>query len=292
MAVIAPILWDRYKSKAALEIQLVSSTSLFNTTTRLDKLQVLYGSQPIRDLTSTAFTVRNTGRTPLRSSDLVTPPTITLPDSIQLLEVRQELSDPPDLAYVVHSDTGARSVTLVFSLLNPTDVIRLAVITAGPVRTFQAGGRIAGVSRLSLVNRVERPSREGQGSLTPAGLMVLVALTCLFLLGPAVYSLGQQVSLRALTEAGLIALPSEGTVATYQRYIGVLKTQGKNREQLKPILDLLAALPGERALTADEHSSVHQGLRQVLSQDRTVRRTVMALVAITITGIGYVLLNS
>ena len=127
LALVAPIAWDQYKSAAALELRQESSASLIEKTAALDKLEIRYGSRPVDRITQLSFTLANTGRTPIRESDIVSPLTLDV-GSAEVLDARVERVDPAELSATVATDATNHAVTIRFPLLNPKDVVYLNVL--------------------------------------------------------------------------------------------------------------------------------------------------------------------
>jgi hypothetical protein len=96
VGIVTPIAWDY------LQVSHYSSTSAhFQFTSRwrgptVEKLQFRYNGRPVAALSKLSFVLSNTGRTPIRSNDIIAPPTITIPDA-GVLDVHIQSADSPHL---------------------------------------------------------------------------------------------------------------------------------------------------------------------------------------------------
>ena len=123
----------------------------------------------------------NTGRTPIREADVVSPPSIAV-DSGTILEARIEDVAPTNLAATLVVDSAGRSVAIHARLLNPKDAVRFTLFTtATPPPPIRALARIAGVRQLALVD--QRPSaqplwRRIPWSMYAVGTATVFAMLC------------------------------------------------------------------------------------------------------------------
>ena len=97
LGVGAPIGWDWYKSRKALEVQLLNLTKIIDPAEKLEKLEIRYAGELIPSLSRVTFSIVNTGRTPIEGSHFVSPVTITFSDKARLLEVKTERREPENL---------------------------------------------------------------------------------------------------------------------------------------------------------------------------------------------------
>jgi hypothetical protein len=153
IGVIAPILWDKYKSTSALELQCLSKISIDQSSQPFEKLQFFYDGKQINCISKIDFALINVGRTPIQHSHLVQPINLVFPPFVDLLEVKVEEKCPNNIDFSHNIDTMKESVSLDFSLLNPSDFVRFSVIVAGKMPVFSAQARIVNVKSIKVVDR-------------------------------------------------------------------------------------------------------------------------------------------
>jgi hypothetical protein len=219
------IVWDKYKTKVGLEVRLVSTSSILNDSPSVEHLQVLYGGKPVPNLAKSEFVIVNIGRTPIQQSDLVSPPTITVLNSVQLFDVRKETPDPSNLQFALTADTADRSFTLTSPLLNPGDQIRVNTITSGPVTRFDASARIVGISHLKVTAQTLPTSKQRQEN---SQLLLLVVVFLFSLTAFSLYTLGRESAVKVLFESGFAPVPDHGLSEVYEKYLSaLLRASGK-----------------------------------------------------------------
>jgi hypothetical protein len=152
VGVLAPISWDWYKSRSALELQLLSNSLLVSPVTGAEKLNFVYDGQPVTSLTRLEFGLANTGRTPIREADIVSPPVINLQPA-KIVDAQIGQLRPGNLQVQSTENNDGHSISLRFPLLNPGDSFHLTLLVSAGRPEISSDARIAGISELGFVDR-------------------------------------------------------------------------------------------------------------------------------------------
>lgn len=146
VGVVAPIGWDLYKSRASVEVQLLSTVRLVDPTEKLEKLEIRYSGEIIPDISRVTIAIANTGRIPIQEKDFISPIVISFPEKVRLLDVKIDRRSATDLDVNYSVDLKAREVKTRFPLLNPNDYVQFGVLLTGQPLGIATRGRIVGVS--------------------------------------------------------------------------------------------------------------------------------------------------
>lgn len=153
VSLAVPIAWDSYSSRLAIEVHILSQAVVVGPGGTGGPLAVTYEDVPVTGLSRLDLALRNAGRRPIRESDFVAPPRITI-DSGRILEKRLEALAPEGLAAAIRPDSAGRAVELVLPLLNPGDVVRFSLMVESSARIgVTAAARVPGLRAVRLVDR-------------------------------------------------------------------------------------------------------------------------------------------
>ncbi len=278
LGLIAPIAWDRYKSKTDLQLQHLGTTTLLEADRSLEKVVVTYDGRAITSLAKVDVALVNTGRTAIREADLIAPPTIRFRPPVRVLEVRRESVTPENLES--REAVVGSNVALTFPLLNPGDYIKLGIIDTGAPVSFSADARVVGLAAL---RTVEKEQRVAERRPRP-WLLIVVAF---FTLVAVIATLGlfaevrrdSKLRRRLKTER---LLPVE--TADKSEYVLFVDDQlgYRVRAERRPFYTLFANLP-DGPLSPQARTSFENLLNHVLTRN-SARRAVW--VAFVISGVG------
>lgn len=160
VGIIAPMAWDQYRTKASLELQHLSTTTLLEKSPAMAKLKIFYDNNEIDSLSKIRFALVNAGKKPILKKDLISPPTLTFSKGANLLELQTERLSPENLEFRPELNCSTRSVSLSFPLLNPSDVIEFSILLAGRLPDYKAEARIAGIKELKIVDRAKELEKQ------------------------------------------------------------------------------------------------------------------------------------
>lgn len=180
IGIVAPIAWDRYKSRSAIELRHLGTTTILESSPTLQKVRIYYDDVPIQQLTSMRFALVNSGRRPILGSEVLSAPSLLFPANAQLLETRIDRLTPDNLTSEVTLDSTKNSIAVTFDLLNPGDEIQFSVLLASARCQYGTSARIVGIRMLRSVDREEQvgPQRRkiGWPSYVVAPFTVLALL--------------------------------------------------------------------------------------------------------------------
>lgn len=284
--VVAPIVWDWYAQRVALELQLLAQSVLVERTGDMDKLNVTYDGITVPGLSRVEVALVNTGRKPIRSTDVLSPVTITI-DSGQVLDVRAEQLLPTDLELGFRVDSSRHSVVLTAPLLNPGDAARftlLVALTRPP--EVSASARIAGLRTLRLTDR--RPeSRPFWRALSWPVYLASVGTSVAFVaLALFLYGIGYTRRERHYWRARSYHLPRPPSPEQYRSVISlILGPDAVEQKEVRRILE--SAIPN-RPLTEDQKDGITRAIEHDLRQARVVGHwTAVLLFIFFVVGLGY-----
>jgi hypothetical protein len=285
LGIVAPIVWDHYKSHTALQIRLISSSRLVGGGPTIDKLQFSYGGRPVAALSKLVFVLVNSGRTPIRSSDIITPPTVTFPDA-GVLDTHIDNVNPSNLVSSPTVNPSGHSVAIAFPLLNPSDQIQFSLLVEADQPHVDASARIAGLTVLEFIDQ------SGVAATTrrriPATVWIVGVFTafCLLFVFVAIHGSGEESVIKRIVESDLSLLPAGLKPGEYRTLLlGAFPSHKKN--DMKAIERLLTSLPPEDAVAEDNFNKLRSLLRETFpSNAMTWGMGFFAILSAI--GIGYI----
>lgn len=153
VGIIGPIIATSYTERTAVELQLLSQSSLVDRANEIEKLQVSYDKRVVSGLSRVELALVNTGRRSIRSADVTSAITVTI-DTGRILDVRTDLLTPPNLQVDYQIDPSGRFVTMGSPLLNSGDRIRFTLLVdRTPPPQVSASARIAGLHDITQTDR-------------------------------------------------------------------------------------------------------------------------------------------
>lgn len=186
IGIIAPIIWDQYKTRTGLELQLLAKTVILNKEAALEKLEIRYDNKPIQNISQISFALVNTGKKPILAKDLITPPTLIFQEGAEILDAIIEHGSPKNLEATFTINNQKRTIEIRFPLLNPSDVVKFNVIVGGRMPAFEANARIYDIKDLSILDRTKELDKQPRRrSWTVYTVSVFTTFCLLLLLGGA-----------------------------------------------------------------------------------------------------------
>jgi hypothetical protein len=286
IGILTPIAWDHYRSKTALELQEVESSVLIDSSSTLDKLEVLYDGKHTTRIYRLRFALINTGRTPLRQEDLVVPPEIRFAPGVTILDSREERTIPPELTATTSMDTVARRIRIGFPLLNPGDAVEFSVLTTGGEPAYSAAARIVGVHQLSVTRRERvalRPVRKRSWTFY---LVAIITAILLIVFLASLFQAGQEKALKKLAEQNAFAMPQSGTAAQFEQFVRAVVVPPKAEFEVAQALSFLSSLPSESELDPGQRDELNRLLYQSLHHTQYVGALIVTGF-LTLVGLSY-----
>lgn len=150
LGVVSPIAWDWYTKKSELTLLKSPNVSLVEKKESIDGLLVTYNGRGVDSLRKTTFTLKNTGRTPIVESDLVSPPTIMVTGG-DILQASIEKVFPDNIGAKLDL-IGDKRVSIRFPLLNSGDSVAVGLLVSGEDLEFSAESRVKNVAELLIID--------------------------------------------------------------------------------------------------------------------------------------------
>jgi len=148
VAVIAQMIWDKYKDKTSIALQQINSITLVQNQSSLNKLRIYYDNKSINEITKISFRLVNDGNKAIIEGDVKKPITIHFENKAQVLDLTDAYSTPRNIDYHIQIDSTKHVIMLAFSLMNPKDEISFSLLLSGGSK-YLADARIVGVRELS-----------------------------------------------------------------------------------------------------------------------------------------------
>jgi len=155
ISIVTPLIWDSYIHQSELEFRIDSLNSIFPDDPLLKDFMITYQGKPIKNLTRMECAFINSGKTPITSEDIITEPKIIIPRESGIIAAILLSTDPRNLYADFPLNSSLNEITIKFNLLNPDEIIRLAIYlngTSNKLPTINA--RIKGIKEIQVVNNL------------------------------------------------------------------------------------------------------------------------------------------
>lgn len=288
--IVAPITWDWYRSKSAIELHHTSNVKLVESSILSKKVQLTYDGKLTPILSRHTFSIINTGRTSILKKDLVQPPTITFPNGVEILEVIEDAKNPNDLEIQYVLDSNKNSVTLSFPLLNPGDQSQFGVLLSGFTSDYSVHARIVGIRSLTIVDSVaklQEVKRKRPFSVYVVGFFALL-LTLALIVG-ALPELIEENKIKAAVATNKFVVPLGKSGDDYLNFIRAT-FRNKTRSELKPIIELVRAIPPNTDVDLSTHEQISKKITEY-AMKMNVIPVLLSVLVLSIIGWWYVIAN-
>jgi hypothetical protein len=289
LGIIAPIAWDLYRSRTALEVQLVRSSTIVASAKGIDKLRFIYDSVNVPELSRLDIAIVNAGRTPIVQSQFVSPLILTLRDG-RIIDVAVSGTEPPGVAVQYSLKYNNTSIQVSTPLLNARDAVYLTLLTtkADPVLAV-SGGRITGVRAVVLRDQREPLITRPAPRLTWSFYFVAVMTALLILLlAVGIHLAGGASALERASQGGLLHLPRGQSAGALTATIKSVCAEDANPE-IQGALNALAQHQPEVVLTDAQTVEIETALRTGLSTMMTLWPAFAVLLILLCIGSWYVI---
>jgi hypothetical protein len=287
--IIAPILWDRYKLRSAVELRCVSFETLVESSDQLENLAITYNGESLRQISKADFVLINTGRTPILEKDVVSRPEITFPRDTEVLAARVQGQHPENLGASVDLDRARNAVVISFPLLNADDYVRVGVFTNSKNLSFDGKARIAGVAALSVTRRIPSATRVSRNiplTVYPVGFFAAVLL--LAAVKQVIPSAVKQQRMKRSIRENKFAIPESGTPETYLSFVNSelsFTTPGERGA----LLGMIGSFPAGKLLDSDQQKQVRQAVLAAVRSAASNVVVALILLGVSLWGIWYIL---
>jgi hypothetical protein len=172
LGILIPLwIWQSDTNAHSLQTRLTSMVELQESTaTKMGGVSLSVGGVQVESPYLSTIRIEANGSKPIIASDFESPIQFVTQKSSQVAKAVVSATEPSGLKAEI--SISQNSFALKPLLLNPGDVIKIAVITSGDAPVFAPTARIAGVSRLKLDD--DTPTRN---KVIAASLWICLALT-------------------------------------------------------------------------------------------------------------------
>lgn len=156
IGIISPIIWDYYNSSKSLTVTENSTTTIINSSVKLDGLKISYNGEELDALYIISFTIENTGNSPIRSAHVVSPLSLIFDKKFEgnILDAKIDSTDPKNSeAQIIIQDN--RNIVLTFPLLNPEDKVNFSIISRNDNLHFNVNARIEDIKNVEYKKQYE-----------------------------------------------------------------------------------------------------------------------------------------
>ena len=195
--VVIPVwLWQFDLNSRSLSLRLASSLGLQSEAkTSIPDLELRIDGRKLENPHLSILSLTNDGSRPISASDFETPIQIIVGEKTEIVRARISSTMPEDLHGEVTS-SNAR-IELNPLLLNPKDVVELAIVTSGDSPTFSVRSRINGISRIAYQDDTRKKVSWATAVVLFAlslSAMILYAVFGVALVRPNAFSLSRPVA--------------------------------------------------------------------------------------------------
>jgi hypothetical protein len=152
IGIVTPIVWDYFKSRTSLEVQLLDRIVIVNPELPVPGLQITYKNSPINVLYRLDLRLRNSGRVPIRPEDVLRPLSITFENKKLPLDFWISKRQPEDVEVLITVNKDAEAIELKPHLLNPSDSVDFSLLFGDVTNINTLHARITGVHDVDFVD--------------------------------------------------------------------------------------------------------------------------------------------
>ena len=177
---IYPVVYEWIYKNVNLTVEVKSEAAVISKNLPIDNLNLSYKGKSIDALTRVVLEVRNSGRTPITSSDVINPLIISFRNS-DILEANLTEVNPSNLEVSVLKD-GSKNLKVLFTLLNPEDKAYIDILLLGAGSNFEAQARIKNLDNVVLINLSKNLPKDN-GWYEFSGFIAFLIGACCLLIG-------------------------------------------------------------------------------------------------------------
>ena len=288
IGIVVPIVWDQYKTKTALDLRQLSNSVVVSRSQDIEKLQFLYAGTPVPSLSRIELELKNTGRTPIRQADVVTPVVIHVRDA-PILDARISRVSPANLDVSQELSVTQDAVTIRFPLLNPNDAAYVTLLVATDHAEVSASTRIAGLDNLTFsISPTNLGSRREERGW-PFYIVVAMSIFAILIFLLSLYMNGAESTIAKLVRAQVLTLPTFPMATEYISWFKQLFYPPKSSTELKPLERWIATLPQDVPLSIDQRLALHDQIRNALTNTSAALGAMILFGILALIGTAYVI---
>jgi hypothetical protein len=285
--VVTPIIWDHYKTKSSIELDQLASTVVASSSEELNNLTLMYNNVPVAALTKIDFLLSNTGRTPIRKEDVVSPIVISVDDG-RILDFKLSSVQPAGLVINPELDDSHTKSSISFPLLNPDDKAHFTLLISGKQPHISVNARIAGIADIAFIDHSQdKPTifrRLSFGTYVTA-LFTAFSLLLFFV---SLYKAGSEGIISRFWRTGVVNVSFNTTPGELKKYIDDTFSEEKKVE-LKGFNAFLSSLPQNSPLLPVQQQEAKRLLDIALGSLSSVIGVSFMLGILSLIGVVYIL---
>lgn len=155
LIMVATIAWGYYSSTKELTVSKNSYDVVIGPSAEIDGISIYYNDNKISNLSKTVFSVENTGRVAIKSSDIVSPITIGIDGGVKVFDFILSGMEPENIDATLTRDKDRNIASVKFSLLNPGDKFNVSMLSdAVESPDISALARIDGIKNIVVKNKI------------------------------------------------------------------------------------------------------------------------------------------
>jgi len=283
--IIAPIAWDYFKTKSAIELNVMAITKIVDEVQGMDRLKVIYNGKTMPSMSKLSFVLNNSGRTPIIEKDVISYPIVKFSKNNEILEVKIDGLKPPNLQQEHSINTKNNSFEIKFPLLNPNDKIEFSVFVSGSNPQFEAIARIAGIENINVTSQLEEKKFILRNIPWPTYVIGFVGIFTAFIAFNFLIYYGERKELQKLWSSMAILFPAHGIPEEYIDTIKSKLSSAAIETEVKNVISALKLMPGGINLDDRQHKEIIEKLNNVIQKSKEAYFTaiafgLMALIAI------------
>lgn len=282
LGVVGPIVWDYYKTKSEIELRVIGKSVIISKPEKMDGLIITYDGEALDELSKTAFSVINSGRTPILKKDIVSPISVKFAKESNIINAKLDGMQPQDLGASLRFNRGDGTIVFEFPLMNPGDRVDFSVLSKTGNVKFDAVGRIAGVSSLTVVKDIpqDKVGKSLPWTVYPVGFFsALLAFASIM----GFRQVPTEMRIKTQIKTGTFELPRLKAKEEWMAWINSTFYFTTVNERA-PLLLLISELPD-----ADDFATIHRekimaGIQSLLRS--ALSNLVMGLIVLAIATAG------
>ncbi len=269
LGILTPIFWDKYKNNSEITVELNSFNEIFGENTP-DGLVVTYKQKDLKKLYYISFNIINTGNTPIKGEDIVSPIKIILDDYNAIIEVKINDKVPKDMEVTLEYNKKNGEILSKSVLLNPSDQYSISILTESKNLSYRVLGRITNVkSILTKKNSTIKIEKEKPSKKFIAGAIVISVILSIFT-GQAYL---REARIKHLLRKGKVKIPKDMNRWATRSYLSRKFSFLESKQDKFSLLYCLDQMPESDKFSEENYNAI------ILEIEKVMHRTLIAVVS-------------
>lgn len=288
LSMVGVIVWDRYKTKNAIELQQLAEAVIIEGPAGIEKIRILYDNEPIPNLYRYSFALINTGRLPIQETDVLVFPKITISKDSRILDYSIEKKNPVEMEITPRLDKALGSFDIRFSLMNPRDFVRFSLLVTGKAPSYSATARIAGVASLKLVNRIKE--FEGGTRKLPGSVIIVGIITLLLLIGllfDGIPGRMKENKIKVALKDNSLSLPKKAKREDYVTFVSKHFSHRGNQSR-ENLLKAIKSVPPDLSINDEQQTQFESAVLKTLEVEYITDAGIWVMIGLIGLGVFYI----